>query len=207
MDITAIKTKPYHDQNFGTSGLRRPVSVFMQKNYVQNVVQSIFDSVSGFEGKTLVVGGDGRYFNDKAIQIILKIAAANGFSRIVVGKNGWLSTPALSHLITLKEAFGGIILTASHNKGGKEGDFGIKFNLSNGAPAPLSVTDKITTNTKTISRFWWIDSPDVILENTGIRQLGQTVVEVVDPVADYANYMQQIFDFKGIRQLLKVVLE
>ena len=203
MDITAIKTKPYQDQSFGTSGLRRNVDVFMQKNYLQNVVQSIFDSVTGFEGKTLIVGGDGRYFNNKAIQIILKMAAANGFARIIVGKNGWLSTPALSHLITLKEAFGGIILTASHNKGGKNGDFGIKFNLANGAPAPLSVTNKITANTKKISRYWWIDAPDVKLTNTGLRNIGQTVVEVIDPIVDYAEYMQQIFDFKAIRGLFK----
>ena len=201
MDITAIKTEPYQDQKFGTSGLRKRVPIFMQKNYLQNVVQSIFDSVEGFEGKTLVVGGDGRYFNKKAIQIVLKIAAANGFGRIVVGKNGWLSTPALSHLIPLKNAFGGIILTASHNPGGKEGDFGIKFNLANGAPAPISITNKISAHTKTINRFWWINAPDVELGNTGERQLGDTVVEVVDPVSDYASYMQQIFDFKAIKKL------
>lgn len=203
MDITAIKTKAYPDQNFGTSGLRRHVNVFMQKNYVHNVVQSIFDSVEGFEGKTLVVGGDGRYFNDKAIQIVLKIAAANGFGRIIVGKNGWLSTPALSHLITLKEAFGGIILTASHNPGGKEGDFGIKFDVANGAPAPVVVTDKILAHTKSINRYWWIDCPDVNLRHTGTQQIGQTVVEVIDPVTDYAAYMQQIFDFDAIRRLIQ----
>jgi len=201
MDITAVKTEPYQDQKFGTSGLRRRVSVFMQKNYLQNVVQSIFDSVEGFEGKTLVVGGDGRYFNDKAIQIVLKIAAANGFGRIIVGKNGWLSTPALSHLITLNEAFGGIILTASHNPGGKDGDFGIKFNTSNGAPSLPSLTDKITKRTKVIDRFWWIDAPDVELGNTGKKQIGNTIVEVIDPVLDYANMMQEIFDFKAIKKL------
>lgn len=201
MDITAVKTTAYQDQKFGTSGLRRRVFVFTQKNYLQNVVQSIFDSVEGFEGKTLIVGGDGRYFNDKAIQIVIKIAAANGFGRIIVGKNGWLSTPALSHLIVLKEAFGGIILTASHNPGGKEGDFGIKFDTANGAPAPVSLTDKISERTKNIDRFWWIDAPDIELGNTGERQLGNTIVEVIDPVIDYADYMQQIFDFKAIKKL------
>ncbi len=201
MDITAVKTEPYQDQKFGTSGLRRRVSVFMQKNYVHNVVQAIFDSVEGFEGKTLIVGGDGRYFNDKAIQIVLKIAAANGFGRIIVGKNGWLSTPALSHLITLNEAFGGIILTASHNPGGKEGDFGIKFNTSNGAPSLPTLTDKITKRTKVIDRFWWIDAPDVELGNTGKKQIGNTIIEVIDPVTDYANMVQEIFDFKAIKKL------
>lgn len=203
MDITAIKTKAYDDQTFGTSGLRRHTSIFMQKNYMHNVVQSIFDSVEGFEGKTLVVGGDGRYFNDKAIQIVLKIAAANGFGRIIVGKNGWLSTPALSHLISINKAFGGIILTASHNPGGKEGDFGIKFNISNGAPAPMSLTDKILAHTKKISRYWWIDCPDVNLRHTGTQHIGQTVIEVIDPVTDYANYMQKIFDFAAIRRLFR----
>lgn len=201
MDITAVKTEPYQDQKFGTSGLRRRVSVFMQKNYLQNVVQSIFDSMEGFEGKTLIVGGDGRYFNDKAIQIVLKIAAANGFGRIIVGKNGWLSTPALSHLITLNEAFGGIILTASHNPGGKDGDFGIKFDTSNGAPAPVSLTNKFTQRAKIIDRFWWLDAPDVELGNTGKKQLGNTTIEVIDPVLDYANMMQKIFNFKAIKKL------
>ena len=203
MDITAVKTEPYQDQVFGTSGLRRRISVFTQKNYLQNVVQSIFDATEGFEGKTLIVGGDGRYFNDKAIQIVLKIAAANGVGRIIVGKKGWLSTPALSHLIPLKEAFGGIILTASHNPGGKEGDFGIKFNLSNGAPAQVSVTQKITKCAQKINRFWWMDCPDIKLNNTGTRQIGHTIVEVIDPVVDYATYMQQIFDFKAIRHLFQ----
>ena len=202
MDITAIQTTPYADQDFGTSGLRRHVDVFKQKNYVQNVVQSIFDSVEGFEGKTLIVGGDGRYFSDKAIQIVLKMAAANGFGRLIVGKNGWLSTPALSHLITLKEAFGGIILTASHNPGGKDGDFGIKFNIASGAPAPLAMTNKISEHTKNITRYWWIDAPDINLRNTGTRQIGNTIIEVIDPVQDYADYMQQIFDFSAIRKLI-----
>ena len=203
MDITAIKTEAYLDQTFGTSGLRRHTSVFMQKNYVHNAVQSIFDSLEGFEGKTLVVGGDGRYFNDKAIQIVLKIAAANGFGRLIVGKNGWLSTPALSHLISLNKAFGGIILTASHNPGGKNGDFGIKFNIASGAPAPLSLTDKILAHTKTITRYWWVDEPDVNLRHTGTQHIGQTLVEVVDPVADYVKYMQQIFDFPAIQRLFR----
>ncbi len=203
MDITAIATEPYPDQKFGTSGLRKRTNVFMQKHYVQNVVQSIFDSVEGFEGKTLIVGGDGRYGSDKVIQMVIKIAAANGFGRIIVGKNGWMSTPALSHLIMKKEAFGGIILTASHNPGGKDGDFGIKFNQASGAPAPASLTNKITERTKTINRFWWSDAPDVELKNTGIRQLENTTVEVIDPVADYAEYMQQIFDFKAIKELFK----
>ncbi len=203
MDITAVKTQAYQDQTFGTAGLRRRVSVFMQKNYIHNVVQSIFDSLEGFEGKTLVLGGDGRYFNDKAIQIVIKIATANGFGRILVGKNGWFSTPALSHLITLKEAFMGIILTASHNPGGKEGDFGIKFNLKNGAPAPIHITKKVTERTKTINRYWWINTPDIELNNTGTHQIGNTVVEVIDPLEDYTNYMKTIFDFQAIRHLFK----
>ena len=203
MDITAVKTEPYQDQKFGTSGLRRRVSVFMQKNYLQNVVQSLFDSLQGFEGKTLIIGGDGRFFNDKAIQIVIKMAAANGFGRVIVGKNGWLSTPALSHLITLKSAFGGIILTASHNPGGKEGDFGIKFDTANGAPAPIFMTDAITEHSKTIERFWWIDADDIDLTTTGERLLGSMVVEVIDPVSDYADYMKKIFDFNAIQSLFK----
>ncbi len=201
MNITAVKTKPYSDQIFGTSGLRRRTSVFMQKNYIHNVVQSFFNAIQGFEGKTLILGGDGRYGSSKALQIVIKIAAANGVGRIIVGKKGWLSTPALSHLITLNDAFAGIILTASHNPGGKDGDFGIKFDLKNGAGAPLSVTNRISQCAKAITHYWWFDAPDVELGNIGTKQIGKTQVEVIDPVEDYAAYMQEIFDFKAIKKL------
>jgi len=201
MDITAVKTKPYSDQVCGTSGLRRRVSVFMQKNYIHNIIQSFFNALQGFEGKTLILGGDGRYGSDKALQVVIKIAAANGVGRIIVGKKGWLSTPALSHLIPLKDAFAGIILTASHNPGGKDGDFGIKFNLKNGAAAPIPLTNKISQCAKEITHYWWLDAPDVELGNIGTKQIGKTQIDVIDPVIDYANYMQEIFDFKAIKKL------
>ena len=203
MRITSVTTKPYTDQKFGTSGLRKRTHVFMQQHYVHNVIQSIFDCLSGFEGKTLILGGDGRYWNQEAIQIAIKIAVANGFGTIIVGRNGWLSTPALSHLINKYEAFGGIIFTASHNPGGKEGDFGIKFNGSNGAPAPLSLTDQVAERTQVIDRFWWADTPDLDLSVINEYTFDQTIVQVINPVTEYAEYMEEIFDFLAIRQLFQ----
>ena len=201
MDIKAIKTKPYMDQKTGTSGLRKKVKVYAQENYVENFVQSIFDSLEGFEGKTLILGGDGRYFSDHAIQVIMKMAIANQFGRIIVGQNGILSTPALSHLIVKKGAFGGLALTASHNPGGPDHDFGIKYNIANGAGAPDALTNKIIERTKVIDRYWMVDIPDIDLSRLGEQQIGSMTIEVIDPVDDYLEYMQQIFDFDLLKKL------
>ncbi len=203
MEIKTIQTSPYTDQVCGTSGLRKKTSVFKQKNYLENFVQSVFNALSDIEGKTLVIGGDGRYFNDTAVQSIIRLAVANQFGRLIIGQNGILSTPAASHLIVKRKAFGGIILSASHNPGGPEGDVGIKFDTAQGAPAPQAVTDKISEKAKIIDHYWTCDIPDVNLSEIGEQMIGSTVVEVVDSVEDYALYMQEIFDFKAIQKLFQ----
>ncbi|MBZ0162447.1 MAG: alpha-D-glucose phosphate-specific phosphoglucomutase [Notoacmeibacter sp.] len=196
-----VSTTPYDDQRPGTSGLRKKVPQFQQTNYVENFVQSVFDSLEGFRGKTLVVGGDGRYFNDVVIQKVIRMAAANGFGRVHVGQNGILSTPAASHLIRKNGAFGGIVLSASHNPGGPKEDFGIKYNVSNGGPAPASVTDRIFAISQTIDRYLTVDAPDVDLARIGTSNVAGMTVEVVDPVADYAALMEELFDFQAVRAL------
>lgn len=203
MDITAIKTEPYLDQTTGTSGLRKKTNIIRQPHYVENFTQAIFDSLDGFTGKKLVIGGDGRFYNDRALQSILKIAIANQFGHIIVGQKGILSTPATSHIIVKYGAIGGIILSASHNPGGPDGDFGIKFDTENGAPAPQSITDKITARTRTIDRYWTVNIPDIDLSEIGKQTFGNTVIEVIDSVADYAEYMQEIFDFQSIKRLFQ----
>ena len=199
--ISMIETTPFDDQKPGTSGLRKKVSVFQQANYVENFVQSIFDSVAGFHGETLVLGGDGRFFNRETIQKVIKIAAANGFGRVIVGKGGILSTPAASHLIRKNDAFGGIILSASHNPGGPSEDFGIKYNSSNGGPASERVTEAIYARSREIDRYAIADIPDLNLDAVGIFQAGAMVVEVIDPVVDYADLMESLFDFDAIRKM------
>ena len=199
--IRIVETKPYLDQKPGTSGLRKKVSEFQQPNYVENFVQSIFDSLEGFAGKTLVIGGDGRYYNREAIQKAIRIALANGFGRVVVGMGGILSTPAVSALIRALGAFGGIILSASHNPGGPDGDFGVKYNIGAGGPAPEKITDAIFAHTKTIAAYKTLDSRDVDLDALGKTQIGGASVEVVDPVANYAALMRTLFDFDAIRSL------
>lgn len=203
MDIFAVNTKPYLDQSFGTSGLRRKSDVFQQENYLENVVQSIFDTLDGFEGQTLVIGGDGRYGNNEAIQTIIKMAIANQFGRIIVGQNGLLSTPATAHIITSNKAFGGILLTASHNPAGKNGDFGIKYNISTGGPAPESLTDKFTERMHLIDHYWTARLEDIDLSKIGEQTIGTTSIEIIDPVADYERYMSKIFDFEAIRKLFQ----
>ena len=203
MDIFAVNTKPYLDQSFGTSGLRRRSDVFAQENYLENIVQSIFDSLENFEGQTLVIGGDGRYGNNKAIQTIIKMAVANQFGHIIVGQNGLLSTPATSHIIASRKAFGGILLTASHNPAGKNGDFGIKYNISNGAPAPENLTNRFMENMHKIDHYWTVHAPDIDLSCIGEQTLGSTIIEIIDPVLDYTQYMAEIFDFNAIRKLFK----
>jgi phosphoglucomutase len=199
--IRTVATKPFPDQKPGTSGLRKKVPVFRQPGYLENFVQSIFDSLEGFEGKTLVLGGDGRFYNREAIQIVLKIAAANGFGRIVVGKGGILSTPAASALIRHLGAFGGVILSASHNPGGPDGDFGVKYNIGAGGPAPEKITDAIFARTKAIDAYDISDAPDVDIDRLGGVRLEDATVEIVDPVTQYLALMKTLFDFDAIRAL------
>jgi phosphoglucomutase len=201
--IKTITTTPYDDQKPGTSGLRKKVPHFQQPNYVENFVQSIFDSLEGREGQTLVIGGDGRYFNREVIQIALRMAAANGFARTIVGRGGILSTPAASNLIRARAAFGGIILSASHNPGGPTEDFGIKYNASNGGPAPEGITEAIFARSREIAEYCTIDAADLDLDALGTQDLGGMTVEVVDPVEDYAALMERLFDFDAIRDLFR----
>ncbi len=196
-----ICTTGFNDQKPGTSGLRKRVPVFQQPHYLANFVQSIFDSISPPPGATLVLGGDGRYYNREAIQIILKMAAANGFSRVLVGQGGILSTPAASCVIRKYATFGGIILSASHNPGGPEGDFGIKYNTANGGPAPEKITEAIFDLSKKITQYQLVDAPDIALDTLGDYSVGSMIVSVIDPVADYAELMASLFDFDAIRGL------
>ena len=202
MTVQTVSTQPYSDQKPGTSGLRKKVPTFQQPHYLENFTQSIFDSLSGIQNQTLVLGGDGRYYNREAIQIILKMAAANGFGRVLVGQGGILSTPAASCVIRKHDAFGGIILSASHNPGGPEEDFGIKYNIGNGGPAPEKVTSAIFEQSKTISEYKILEASDVELDRIGTTQLGNMTVEVIDSVADYGALMETLFDFAQIQQLL-----
>jgi phosphoglucomutase len=203
MKIVTVPTRPIAGQRPGTSGLRKHVSVFQQPGYLENFVQSLFDALSGFAGSTLVLGGDGRYFNDRAIQTVLRIAAANGFGRVIVGRGGILSTPAASALIRAHRAFGGIILSASHNPGGPQGDFGIKFNTANGGPAPEAITEAVYRRTQSIERYLTLHADDVDLGVTGTTPMAQMSVEVVDPVAEHAALLERLFDFDAIARLLQ----
>ncbi|MEL7181850.1 MAG: alpha-D-glucose phosphate-specific phosphoglucomutase, partial [Pseudomonadota bacterium] len=196
-----MQTKPIAGQKPGTSGLRKKTSVFREPGFLENYVQSIFDGIGGVVGKTLVVGGDGRFFNDTAIQIILRMAAANGAAKCIVGQGGLLSTPAASHLIRLRQADGGLILSASHNPGGPDADFGLKYNGPNGGPASEAVTDQIYQCTQTIDHYKTCTADDADLNTVGDQTLDQMVVEIVDPVADYADLMQTIVDFDKISAL------
>ena len=202
MATLEVSTQPYPDQKPGTSGLRKRVSVFQQANYLENFVQSIFNSLEGLQGATLVVGGDGRYYNRHAVQVILRMAAANGFGKVMVGRGGLLSTPAASCVIRKYAAFGGIVLSASHNPAGEHGDFGIKYNIGNGGPAPEKITEAIYAESKKISRYLTLDAPDLDLDSMSTLQLGDMQVEVIDPVADYADLMQSLFDFDRIHALI-----
>ncbi len=200
--MPSVKTTPFSDQKPGTSGLRKKVSVFQQAGYLENFVQSIFDVVGELRGGTLVVGGDGRYYNDVAIQTILSMAAANGVKTVIVGQDGLFSTPAVSHIIRKYKTQGGIILSASHNPGGPNGDFGIKFNGQNGGPASESVTNAIFQNSLTINRYHIADTADIDLGVLGSTMLGDMEVKIIDPVSDYVELMQSLFDFDAIRDWL-----
>jgi phosphoglucomutase len=199
--IRTVETTPIEGQKPGTSGLRKKVPVFQAPHYVANFVQSIFDAVPGPAGRTLVVGGDGRYFNREAIQTVIKIAAANGYGRLIVGQGGLLSTPAASNLIRKSGASGGIVLSASHNPGGPHGDFGIKYNTANGGPAPEPVTQAIFEKTTTIRQYRIAEVPDVDLDALGTSEVAGMTLEVVDPVAAYAALMRELFDFEALRRL------
>ncbi|MFK7902747.1 MAG: alpha-D-glucose phosphate-specific phosphoglucomutase [Nitratireductor sp.] len=201
MNIKCVATTPFEDQKPGTSGLRKKTRVFMQTNYLENFVQSVFDGINGAKDKTFVVGGDGRYLNREATQTIIKIAAANGAKKVIVGQDALLSTPAVSHIIRLNKTDGGLILSASHNPGGIDEDFGIKFNMENGGPANEALTDAFFENTLKIKEYKILDSPDIDLTQIGSQTLGAMQVEVIDSVADYKALMQSLFDFEKIKAL------
>src|SRR3990167_1275505 len=190
MTVRIVSTTPFNDQKPGTSGLRKKVPVFQQPHYLENFVQSIFDIIDAPAGSTLTVGGDGRYYNREAIQIILKMAAANGFGRALVGCGGILSTPAASCAIRKYKTFGGIVLSSIHNPGGPDGDFGIKYNVTNGGPAPEKVTEAIFARSKAIAEYRILQAPDVSLDKLGETRLADMVVQVIDPVSDYAELME-----------------
>src|SRR5947199_4964897 len=203
--VRTVPTTPFEGQRPGTSGLRKKTRVFMQPGYLENFVQSVFNAVRGdaggdFRSATLVVGGDGRYYNREAIQTIIRMPAANGFRRVLVGRGGILSTPAVSAVIRRREAFGGLVLSASHNPGGIEEDFGIKYNTRNGGPAPESVTERIYAETQTITRFLTIEHADVDLEREGSTRIGETEVVVINSLEDYTAVMEELFDFGRLRE-------
>jgi phosphoglucomutase len=200
MTILTIATQPIAGQKPGTSGLRKKTRVFMGPHYLENFVQAVFDVV-GCAGKTFVLGGDGRYFNDRAAQVILRMAAAGGAARVIVGQGALLSTPAASHLIRLNQTDGGLIMSASHNPGGPDEDFGVKFNMPNGGPAPEAVTEAIYRRTTEITEYRILEAQDVDLSVQGRSTLGEMVVDVVSPVADYAALMEGLFDFPAIRAM------
>jgi phosphoglucomutase len=203
MNIGIVVTTPYLDQRPGTSGLRKPVAMFQKFHYLENFVQSIFDCLPQLQGSLLVLGGDGRYLNRSAIQVILKMAAANGVARVLVGQAGILSTPAASCVIRQHQAQAGIILSASHNPGGPAGDFGIKVNLASGEPAPESVTEAIYTRSQTIDQLQIMDAPDVDLDRLATVPMGGMTITVIDPVQDYGVLMESLFDFDRIRDFLR----
>lgn len=199
MTIETVPTAPFGDQKPGTSGLRKKVRVFQQPHYAENFVQSVFDVVEDRAGATLVIGGDGRFLNREVIGKAIRMAAANGFARVIVGQGGILSTPAASNLIRIRGAIGGLILSASHNPGGPDEDFGIKYNIANGGPAPEKVTEAIHARTRAIDTYRIVDAPDPDIDTPGETALAGMAVEVVDNVADYAALMERLFDFAAIR--------
>jgi phosphoglucomutase len=206
--MKTISTTPFADQRPGTSGLRKKTRIFMQPGYLENFVQAVFNSVreeigAGFGAETLVVGGDGRYHNRAAVQTILRMAAANGFARVLVGRGGILSTPAVSAVIRRRNALGGLVLSASHNPGGVDADFGIKYNVRNGGPAPESVTARIYEETLKITHYLTLDHSDVDIEREGSLRLGDTEVTIIDPLADYTAVMEELFDFEALRALFQ----
>ena len=201
-NVKTVPTTPIEGQRPGTSGLRKKTSEFMRPDFLNNFTQATFNALGGLAGKTLVLGGDGRYFNDQATQTILKMSAANGLSKLIIGQSELLSTPAASNLIRQRQADGGIILSASHNPGGADEDFGMKFNTANGGPATEDVTERIFAESQILESYQIVDAPDLDLSILGNQQLGQMVIEIVDPVSDYHALMKTLFDFDAIRDLL-----
>ena len=204
--MKTVRTTPFSEQRPGTSGLRKKTRVFMQPGYLENFVQSVFNAVresisTGFGSETLVVGGDGRFFNRTAAQTILRMAAANGFGRVLVGRSSLLSTPAVSAVIRRRAALGGIVLSASHNPGGVDEDFGVKYNVRNGGPAPEAITERIYQHTLGITEYLTLDHPDLDLDHEGTLQLGDTEVVVIDSLEDYTAVMEELFDFESLRSL------
>ena len=202
MTINTVSTTPIEGQKPGTSGLRKKTRVFMQPHYLENFVQSIIDAIGGVKGKTLILGGDGRFFNDRAAQVILRMCAAQGAKKVIIGTNAILSTPAASNLIRQRGADGGFIMSASHNPGGEDEDFGLKCNGANGGPAPESVTDRIFARTKELTEYRILQTQDADLSKPGTTRMGEMEIEVVDPVTDYAALMEDLFDFDAIRAML-----
>ena len=202
MTAITVETTPIDGQTPGTSGLRKKTPIFMQHHYLENFVQAIFDATGGAAGKTYVLGGDGRYFNDRAVQVILRMAAANGAAKVIVGQGGILSTPAASNLVRRHGTDGGIILSASHNPGGPDADFGVKFNTPNGGPAPAPVTEAIHAASQSLTRYRIMEAHDLDLSREGPHMMGDTHVTVVDPVAAYADLMEELFDFGAIRRMI-----
>ncbi len=202
MEINTVSTTPFDDQRPGTSGLRKKVTVFQQTHYLENFVQSIFNALDNFQGQTLVVGGDGRFYNREALQTIIKMAAANGFGKVIIGRGALLSTPAASCIIRKYQAFGGIILSASHNPGGPDADFGIKYNAANGGPATENITEAIYQQSLGITSYQIIEAADINIDHLGMQKVAKMSVDVIDPVSDYADLMEQLFDFKAMRELL-----
>ncbi len=199
--IKTIQTTPYTDQKMGTAGLRKKSTLVTQPNYVENFVQSVFDAIGGVAGQTFILGGDGRFYNKIAIQQIMKMAAANGMKKMIVGQNGFISTPTSSRVLLKNKADGGFVLTASHNPGGPKGDFGIKYAVASGGQCPTSISDKIYELSKNIREYKILDAPDVDLSKLGTQKLGNMEIEVIDPVSEYAAMMEEIFDFAAIRRL------
>ena len=199
--IKTIQTTPYTDQKMGTAGLRKKSKVVMQPNYIENFIQAIFNTIGDVKGRTFVLGGDGRFYNDIAIQQLIKIAAANGIGKLIVGQNGFLSTPASSNLILKNKTDGGFVLSASHNPGGPNGDFGLKYATSTGGQCPSAVSDKIYENSKNIHEYKIMDMPDIDLSRLGTFKLGEMTIEIIDPVKDYVEMMENIFDFPALKKL------
>src|SRR2546425_7441789 len=206
--MKTVQTTPFPDQRPGTSGLRKKTRVFMQPNYVENFVQAVFNTVreetrEGFESETLVVGGDGRFYNREATQKILRMAAVNGFGRVLVGRGSLLSTPAASAIIRRRGALGGLVLSASHNPGGIDADFGIKYNVRNGGPAPEAITERIYGRSMEIDGYYKVEHAAIDLEREGRSRIGETAGVVFDPLEDYTALMEELFDFEALRQLFR----
>ena len=201
--IKNIATTPYTDQKMGTAGIRKKSKIVSQPNYIENFVQSLFDAIGGVDGQTFGLGGDGRYYNDVAIQKIIKIAAANNMKKLIIGQNGYISTPASSKVLLKNKADGGLVLSASHNPGGINGDFGIKYAVKSGGQCSSKISDAIFARTKEISSYKIYDCPDVDLSKIGTQQVGDMQIEIIDPIVDYVEMMQEIFDFEAIKALFK----